>query len=62
VTVKRTTWRRNQKKKLLTKVETLMKQSQLKVFQRINVPFTDEQEKLVHKQFLCMTISVNLPF
>lgn len=50
------------KRKLLTKVETLLKQSQLKVFQGINVPFTDEQEKLVHKQFLHTTISANLPF
>ena len=50
------------KKKLLTKVETSMKQSQLKVFQGINVPFTDEQEKLVCEQFLHATISANLPF
>lgn len=50
------------KRKLLTKVETSMKQSQLKVFQGIQVPFTREQEKTVQKQFLRATISANLPF
>ena len=50
------------KKKLLTKVETSMKQSQLKVFRGIHVPFTDEQRGLVHEQFLRATISANLPF
>ncbi|KAG6888519.1 hypothetical protein C0992_008317 [Termitomyces sp. T32_za158] len=49
-------------KKLLTKVETSMKQSQLKVFHGINVPFTPEQEEIIQKQFLCATISANLPF
>ncbi|RDB15234.1 hypothetical protein Hypma_004745, partial [Hypsizygus marmoreus] len=50
------------KRKLLTKVETSMKQSQLKVFRGINVPFTPEQEEIVRKQFLRATISANLPF
>ncbi len=47
------------KKKLLTKVE---KQSQLKVFRGIHVPFTPEQEDVVREQFLWATISANLPF
>jgi hypothetical protein len=46
------------KKKLLIKVE---KQSQLKVFRGIHVPFTPEQENIVHEQFLQATISANLP-
>lgn len=50
------------KRKLLTKVETNMKQSQLKVFRGIHVPFSEEQEAIVHKQFLRATISANLPF
>ena len=50
------------KKKLLTKVETSMKQSHLKIFRGIHVPFTDEQRRLVHEQFLHATISANLPF
>ena len=50
------------KKKLLNKVKTSMKQSQLKIFQGIHIPFTDKQRELVHKQFLCATISANLPF
>ena len=50
------------KKKLLTKVETSMKQSHLKVFRGIQVPFTSEQKSIVHEQFLRVTISANLPF
>ncbi|GLB45578.1 putative protein of unknown function (DUF 659) [Lyophyllum shimeji] len=50
------------KKKLLTKVETSMKQSQLKVFRGIQVPFTEEQKRIVREQFLRATISANLPF
>jgi hypothetical protein len=50
------------KRQLITKVETNMKQSQLKVFRGIQVPFYEEQEAIVHKQFLCATISANLPF
>ncbi|RDB26066.1 hypothetical protein Hypma_006483 [Hypsizygus marmoreus] len=50
------------KKKLLTKVETSLKQSQLKVFRGIQVPFSQEQEKIVRTQFLRATISANLPF
>jgi len=50
------------KRKLLTKVETSLKQSQLKVFRGIQVPFTDEQETILHEQFLRATISANLPF
>ncbi|KAF8888469.1 ribonuclease H-like domain-containing protein [Gymnopilus junonius] len=50
------------KRKLLTKVKASLKQTQLKVFRGINVPFTEEQQKIVSKQFLRATISVNLPF
>ncbi|KAF8151389.1 hypothetical protein B0H34DRAFT_665164 [Crassisporium funariophilum] len=48
------------KRKMLTKVETSLKQSQLKVFRGIAVPFTDEQQKFVCAQFLRTTISANL--
>ncbi len=50
------------KKRLLTKVNTVMKQSQLKVFRGIQVPFSEDQEKIVREQFLRATISANLPF
>ena len=50
------------KRALLTNVQTTLKQSQLKVFQGIQVPFTEEQKAVVHKQFLHTTISANLPF
>ncbi|KAF8150576.1 hypothetical protein B0H34DRAFT_791004 [Crassisporium funariophilum] len=43
------------KRKLLTKVENLFKQSQLKVFRGIAVPFTPEKEATVCKQFLRAT-------
>ncbi|KAG6861616.1 hypothetical protein C0995_014055 [Termitomyces sp. Mi166 len=49
-------------KKLLTKVKASMKQSQLKVFCGINIPFTPEQEEVIQKQFLWATVSANLPF
>ena len=39
-----------------------MKQSHLKVFRGIQVPFTSEQESIVREQFLRATISANLPF
>ena len=54
--------RRPAKKQLLMKVKTSLKQSHLKVFQGIQVPFNKEQQKIVHKQFLCATVSANLPF
>jgi hypothetical protein len=54
--------RKPAKRKLLTKVKTSLKQSQLKVFRGINVPFTKEQLKIVNEQFLRATISANLPF
>ena len=50
------------KKRLLTQVETSMKQSQLKVFRGIQVPFSEAQENIVRDQFLRATISANLPF
>ena len=54
--------KKNAKRKLLTSIQTTLKQSQLKVFRGIQVPFTKEQEAIVHEQFLCATISANLPF
>ena len=39
-----------------------MKQSKLKVYRGINVPFTSEETENVRKQFLRATISANLPF
>ena len=50
------------RKKLLNNVEASLKQSQLKVFYEINVPFTPEQQDAVCKQFLHATISANLLF
>ena len=47
---------------MLTKVETSLKQSQLKVFCGIKIPFTDGQQDIVREQFLRATISANLPF
>ncbi|KAF8150044.1 ribonuclease H-like domain-containing protein [Crassisporium funariophilum] len=54
--------KKKKKRKLLTEVKTSLKQSQLKVFRGINVPFTDEQRNIVCEQFLRATISANLPF
>lgn len=54
--------KRRVKRKLITNVEATLKQSQLKVFRGIQVPFTEEQEAIVHDQFLRATISANLPF
>lgn len=58
------TQRKNQKEGYLLRLRhhSNSDQSQLKVLQGINVLFTDKQEKLVCKQFLCATISTNLPF
>jgi hypothetical protein len=50
------------KRKLLTNVEATLKQSRLKVFHGIQVPFTEEQAAIVHEHFPHATISVNLPF
>jgi hypothetical protein len=44
------------------RLQSSLKQSQLKVFRGIQVPFTDEQETIVREQFLRATISANLPF
>ena len=54
--------KRRMKRKLLTNIEANLKQSQLKVFRGIQVPFTEEQAAIVHQQFLHATISANLPF
>ncbi|KAF9066635.1 hypothetical protein BDP27DRAFT_1423666 [Rhodocollybia butyracea] len=37
-------------------------QTKLKVFKGISVPFSDKQEKEVHAQFLCATVSANLHY
>ena len=50
------------RKKLLNNIEVSLKQSQLKVFCGINVPFTPEQQDAVCEQFLYATISANLLF
>jgi len=50
------------KRMLLTKVKKSLTQTHLKVFRGIQVPFSEEQQKLLHKQFLRATISANLPF
>jgi len=50
------------KRALLTNVQTTLKQSRLKVFRGIQVPFTEGQKAVVHEQFLRATISANLPF
>jgi len=50
------------RKKLLNKVKVSLRQSQLKVFHGINIPFTHEQAEAIREQFLCTTISTNLPF
>jgi hypothetical protein len=52
------------KRKVVASVESTLKQSRLnlKVFEGIQLSFTEEQEKIVYKQFLCATILANLPF
>ncbi|KAJ6564768.1 hypothetical protein B0H19DRAFT_942310 [Mycena capillaripes] len=43
-------------------VEKSMKQTQLKVFKGLDIPFSDAQAEAVRTQFLRGTISANLPF
>ncbi|KAF5365841.1 hypothetical protein D9757_012806 [Collybiopsis confluens] len=38
------------------------RQTKLKVFKGISIPFSDEEEKTIHAQFTHATISANLPF
>ncbi|KAF8910219.1 hypothetical protein CPB84DRAFT_1812890 [Gymnopilus junonius] len=45
-----------QKRKIIAKVENHMKQTQLKVFRGIQVPFTAEQVPVVQAQFLRVTV------
>ncbi|KAF9062402.1 ribonuclease H-like domain-containing protein, partial [Rhodocollybia butyracea] len=40
----------------------LKQQAKLRVFKGISIPFTDEQEKEVHAQFLRATVSANLSY
>ncbi|KAG6903137.1 hypothetical protein C0995_004684 [Termitomyces sp. Mi166 len=48
------------KKRMLTKVQASMHQSQLKVFQGPCLPFTSDQAGIVREQFLRATVSANL--
>ncbi|KAJ7774329.1 hypothetical protein DFH07DRAFT_767496 [Mycena maculata] len=50
------------KRKRFRDVEKQMKQSTLKVFCGIDIPFNEAQSKAIHSQFLRATISANLPF
>jgi hypothetical protein len=52
----------SKRRKIIDRVE--MKQSTLdaKVYKGINIPFTPEQTKAIHTQFLRATVSANLPF
>ncbi|KAF8867776.1 hypothetical protein CPB84DRAFT_1757208 [Gymnopilus junonius] len=50
------------KRKLLNNIKSSMKQTQLKVFRGIDIPFSEEQIKIIQQQVLRATISANLPF
>ncbi|KAJ3989985.1 hypothetical protein F5890DRAFT_1633961 [Lentinula detonsa] len=50
----------SKKRKAVDRVET--HQTKLKVFKGISIPFSEEEEKAIHAQFLRATISANLPF
>ncbi|KAF7341516.1 DUF659 domain-containing protein [Mycena venus] len=50
------------KRKRMRAVEKSFKQSELKVFKGIDIPFSDAQSKIIKTQFLRATISANLPF
>jgi hypothetical protein len=50
------------RKRIFGKVKESMKQTELKVFKGISIPFKDTQETLIRNQFLRATISANLPF
>lgn len=50
------------KRKRFQRVEKEMKQTQLKVFKGLDIPFSDAQGEAVRTQFLRATVSANLPF
>ena len=50
------------RKRIFEKVKERVKQTELKVFKGISIPFNDTQETLIRNQFLRATISANLPF
>ncbi|KAJ6609661.1 hypothetical protein B0H10DRAFT_2438408 [Mycena sp. CBHHK59/15] len=50
------------KRKVFKNVERNMRQSELKVFRGIDIPFSDAQAEMIRTQFLRATISANLPF
>ncbi|KAE9390423.1 hypothetical protein BT96DRAFT_946132 [Gymnopus androsaceus JB14] len=52
---------RPKKRKKLTQVETHV-QKTLKFPKGLNIPFTPEDVNLIKRQFICATISANLPF
>jgi hypothetical protein len=50
------------KQKRFKDVEMNMKQSQLKAFRGVDMPFNSSQSEMIRTQFLHATISANLPF
>lgn len=50
------------RKRIFGKVKESVKQTELKVFKGISIPFNDTQKTLIRNQFLRATISANLPF
>jgi hypothetical protein len=52
----------SKKRKCVAAVEKSRKQSELKVFKGINIPFNETQKEIIQTQFLHTTISANLPF
>ncbi|PBK94194.1 hypothetical protein ARMGADRAFT_1098847 [Armillaria gallica] len=49
------------KQHLFVNIKKAMKQSELKVYQGIDIPFTDEQKEEIYRRFCRATISANLP-
>jgi hypothetical protein len=52
----------SKKRKCVAAVEKSLKQSELKVFKGINIPFNKTHKEIIQTQFLRATISANLPF
>lgn len=50
------------KRKRIAAVEKSLKQSELKVFKGIDIPFSEAQKEIIQTQFLRATISANMPF
>lgn len=53
---------RPSKRKRVKAVEKHLKQTELKVFKGIDIPFSQAQAEMIQTQFLRATISANLPF